>query len=186
MNERFHTENGWIKNEHDGVASPVGIVSCEPIASQSQCVFVDISPELLLSMAQNKMAGVVQEVVAVQDPVPPDAEIHSIAISPSGRELRVYLTNTQNRQYTPLLDSRRAVVDPFWLFAGLWYEPSGGLFDCKGRFETQYSAMAFVTQAKANNHRDFDWWHLVDAVAGDIVARCERGGPVEHFNNVAK
>lgn len=52
----------------------------------------------------------------------------------------------------------------FLLFAGDSYYPIGGWRDIKGSADT-------IEEAQKLNNNYYDWWHIVDSVSGDIVAR---------------
>lgn len=63
----------------------------------------------------------------------------------------------------------------FWLFAGQQGFSFGGFGDFAGTFKTIEGAKAEAVgrvrfTAKTETGRKFDWWHIVDAQVGGVVA----------------
>lgn len=57
----------------------------------------------------------------------------------------------------------------YLLFAGSRFYPSGGWNDFKGDHHTHFAAIE-----AAANLDGIEWWHVVEAETGKVVARGER------------
>lgn len=55
------------------------------------------------------------------------------------------------------------------LFAGSTYYPSGGWNDWRGSFSTIEEALIAGMDSVVHFGSGFDWWHIVDQEAGEII-----------------
>jgi len=60
----------------------------------------------------------------------------------------------------------------YWLFGGAQYYAAGGMHDIIGRFGALSDAIAYA-KAWEDPQNDYDWWHIVDTLTGELVAESD-------------
>ena len=55
----------------------------------------------------------------------------------------------------------------FWLFAGDYYYPQGGMDDLKGDFDSLQEAIDAGNE-RQGDHRKYDWGHVLNIEDGSI------------------
>jgi hypothetical protein len=60
-------------------------------------------------------------------------------------------------------ETSRDLHKPFWMFAGDWYYPSGGMDDYIAAFDSLEEAREY-----ANTKLDADWYQVIDRETGQL------------------